>query len=51
MITKRMILDEDWSVWWKYQYNFQKIENAFKELWEKGTDEQREHIMKLLKEG
>jgi hypothetical protein len=48
-ITKKMILDEDWFVWWQYRYSPSKVEDILRELWDKGTIKEREKIMKLLK--
>jgi hypothetical protein len=42
-------LDEDWLVWWRYNYSPHKVEKVLEELWEKGTIKERERIMKLLK--
>ena len=44
-----MILDEEWFVYWRYNYVPDKAIEVLEKLWEEGTDEQRERMMKLLK--
>ena len=48
-IARREILDEEWFVYWRYNYVPDKAIEVLEKLWEEATDEQRERMMKLVK--